>query len=307
MTRSGVMIALAVLAATVGSRRAWADAPAYALVVGFNGSPPGAAGDVPPPLRFADDDAMAFYQLRRQLGDHAVVLAAPDDDTRRRYPQDVDAAQPPTLETLERAMSELQAQMQADVRAGRTPVFSFFYSGHGVADGDGRVALTLLDGVLTQRMLFERVVDRVPAGVIHLIVDACHADGLARARGGQAEAVALSADDVAAYLADSAPGRYLRVGIAIAGSRDGVAHEWDLYQSGVFTHELISALRGAADVNGDRRVEYSELGAFLAAANREVQDPRARLLAIVKAPASAPRAPIADLSHVEDSGRLTRI
>src|SRR5205085_8359123 len=109
------------------------------------------------------------------------------------------------------------------------------------------------------------------------------------------------------YLADSAPGRYLRVGMAIASSRDGVAHEWDLYQSGVFTHELISALRGAADVNGDGRVEYSELGAFLSAANREVQDPRARLRAVVWPPQAAPRAAIADLAISRGNARLTHI
>src|SRR5262249_51312720 len=52
---------------------------------------------------------------------------------------------------------------------------------------------------------------------------------------------------------------------------------------------------------------YSELGAFLAAANREVQDPRARLQAIIRAPISAPRSPLADLSRARGTSRLTRI
>lgn len=46
-------------------------------------------------------------------------------------------------------------------------------------------------------------------------------------------------------------------------------------RGGVFTHELLSALSGAADVNADRRVEYSEVQAFIASANRAIHDPRA--------------------------------
>ena len=46
------------------------------------------------------------------------------------------------------------------------------------------------------------------------------------------------------------------------------AHEWSAIESGVFTHELLSGLLGAADVNADQRIEYTELQAFIAAANR---------------------------------------
>src|SRR5262249_16082899 len=143
------------------------------------------------------------------------------------------------------------------VRSGRVPSFVFFYSGHGILGAEGQAALTLSDGTLTQRLLYERVLDRVPPGVvIHVIVDACHAETLAGARGGNAEGVTLSPDDVAAYMSESVPARYHHVGMAIASGRDGNAHEWDAYQSGVFTHEVISAMRGAADVNGDQLVEY---------------------------------------------------
>ena len=299
---------LVLLVGVLFAATARAQEPGYALIVGFNGSPAGAGGSAPPPLRFADDDAMAFFELKRELGDRAVVLAAPDVDTRRRYPQTADLAQTPTLDAVDQAMAGFEEQMRADVRNGRSPSFLFFYSGHGVLGADGQAALTLSDGMLTQRLLYERVLDRVPAGVItHLIVDACHAEALARPRDGNAEVVTLSPDDIAAYVSQSLPARYHHVGVAVASSRDGNAHEWDLYQSGVFTHEVISAMRGAADINGDQRVEYSELGAFLAAANREVQDPRARLQAIIRAPVSAPRSPLADLSRARGISRLTRI
>jgi hypothetical protein len=304
------VFAAAVLLAVALCARASAEERRYALVIGYNGAPAGGGpDDTPPPsLRFADDDAMAFYELRRELGDEAIVLASPDADTRRRYPQSADAARPPTIAALDLAVARLGSAMQADARAGRTTVFSFFYSGHGARDGDGQAALTLLDGALSRRMLYERILDRAPADVVHLFVDACHAEEIVRLRDGDAKAVPLSPDDVAAYVSQATLARYPQVGIAVASSTNAVAHEWDLYQSGVFTHQVISALRGAADVNADGRVEYTELDAFLAAANREVQDPRARLRAVVRAPASSPRAPIADLTRARGtSSRLTKI
>ncbi len=56
--------------------------------------------------------------------------------------------------------------------------------------------------------------------------------------------------------------------VVIATARDQQTHEWDAYAGGVFTHQVISGLRGAADVNRDGRVEYSEVHAFLTSANR---------------------------------------
>jgi hypothetical protein len=64
----------------------------------------------------------------------------------------------------------------------------------------------------------------------------------------------------------------------------------------VFTHELLSGLRGGADVNGDRRIEYSEMAAFLAAANRAVLAPQARLKTMVHAPRANPRVALVSLA-----------
>ena len=307
MRSASAKLAIVLVGMILWCERASAEERRYALVVGYNGRPAGEGTDTPSPLRFADDDALAFYELRLELGDEAILLTSPDADTRRRYPQIVDAARPPTMAALDQAIAHLAAEMQADTRAGRTSAFFFFYSGHGARGADGQEALTLLDGALSRQMLYERVLDRTPADVIHLFVDACHAEAIVSPRDGDAKTVTLSPADVAAYVSQTTLGRYRQVGVAIASGEDAAAHEWDLYQSGVFTHEVISALRGAADVNGDGRVEYSELAAFLAAANREVQDPRARLQAIVKPPVALPRAPLSDLTAARGTGRLTRI
>jgi hypothetical protein len=258
-------------------------------------------------LKYADDDALAFYELQREAGGRSILLASPDADTRQRFPEAAEAARAPTLEELERGMASLREEMLGDMRAGRSTVFFFFYSGHGVRGRDGKGALTLRDGEIDQHMLFDRVLSQAPAEVIHMLVDACHAEAMVRARDGDEHAVTLTPADIAAYLSQTTLNQYPRVGLVMASSSDGTANEWDLYQSGVFTHEVISALRGAADVNGDGRIEYSEIEAFLSAANREVPDPRARLHAIVKAPIVAPRAVLADLRSNQTSGRLTGI
>jgi hypothetical protein len=67
---------------------------------------------------------------------------------------------------------------------------------------------------------------------------------------------------------------------------------------------VLSGLRGGADVNGDRRIEYSELHAFLAAANREVKDPRGRLKVLVHPPNMNRRVALVDLSTRMDDGWL---
>jgi hypothetical protein len=72
----------------------------------------------------------------------------------------------------------------------------------------------------------------------------------------------------------------------------------------VFTHEVISGLRGAADVNGDGVIEYSELAAFLAAANHGVADSRARLDVVVRPPRLNHRAAIFDARNLPGAARL---
>jgi hypothetical protein len=59
------------------------------------------------------------------------------------------------------------------------------------------------------------------------------------------------------------------------------------------SHELRSALRGAADADRDARVTYAELGAFLKVANRAIPNERFRpdflvLLKTVRTPCTVP-------------------
>jgi len=137
------------------------------------------------------------------------------------------------------------------------------------------------------------------------MIDACHAESVVRPRDLDARSVAISDDDRASLATSATLARFPNVGAVMAASRDARTHEWDAYLGGVFTHELLSGLRGAADVNGDARIEYSELAAFLAAANRDVRDPRARLTPVTHAPTADPHATIVDLRSAANAFRLT--
>src|SRR5204862_1128969 len=86
--------------------------------------------------------------------------------------------------------------------------------------------------------------------------------------------------------------RHPNIGVILATTLGQESHEWSTIESGVFTHELLSALVGAADVNGDLVVEYTEVQAFVAAANRDIKDPRAIPQIIARPPAANLRVPL---------------
>jgi hypothetical protein len=279
----------------------------FALVIGFNGKPPATKDESIQPLRYADDDAFAFYQLQKELGADAILLTAPDAETKRRYPAITDGVRPPTMDEITRAIDALNTRMDAAVRKGVKPAFVFFYSGHGARDGSGDAALTLLDGTLSQAAMHARVLEKIRASVVHLFIDACHAEAVVRPRDVEAKTVEIRPQDLLEHLSKTSSVRYPHVGLVVASSSGAATHEWDLYQSGVFTHEVISGLRGVADVNHDGRVEYGELAAFLTAANREVIDPRARVASIVQPPSAGAHEPLSRLGARSTIGWLTGI
>jgi hypothetical protein len=295
------LLALLALGAAgwAGTARARGVERHFALIVGYNGAPVDSAEGAVQELRYADDDALAFYRLENEVGADAIVLTIPDSDTRRRYPQVADSVRPPTKAELAAAIDTLNARMQQAARAGDTPALLFFYSGHGArthGDGGGDVGLTLADGILSRAEFHEAVLGRFRAAVVHLVIDACYAEALVRPRDLEAQTIAVEPAELAGLLSRNVSALYPNVGLVVAGPSDAPAHEWDLYQAGVFSHEVISGLRGAADVNGDGRVEYSELAAFLAAANGEVVDPRARVRGVIQPPAAQARAALIELS-----------
>ena len=303
MRHAPLLATLSTLVLALASSPGHAATALFSLAIGYNGLPTDARASGVGALSFADDDALAVHELARTVARRSVVLTIPDRATQARYPSSSEA-RPPSVAELRRALFELGADIERSRRAGDEVAVWFFYSGHGWLDDDGRANLTLADGALSQKMLYDEVLPALPGRTVHLMIDACHAEALIRLRDVTAETVEVSASEVASASLRGRLAHLPNVGVMMASASNTQAHEWDDYQTGVFTHELLSGLRGGADVNGDGRVEYSEIAAFLAAANREVTDPRARLTTLVVAPKLYPRAAIMDTRGARNVARL---
>ena len=310
-TRRWLSAGLVTAAALLGGARVAAAQTKVQLLVIGNNQPPArgarAASDRSPPpaattLRFADDDAAAFYALMSEIADSGHLLTVMDRETEARYPGLVAIARPPALVQLRHAVAELAKRMEETRRQGQRNALYIFYSGHGSIVDGREPELALHDGGISYQLLYDEILDKLPADYVHLFVDACHAEAVVRPRESTAQSVPVRAAQGEAFLVQTTLARFPHVGAIVAASSDALAHEWDQLGHGVFSYELLSALRGAADVNRDGRIEYSEIYAFLAAANRGVDDPRGRLSIVARPPAVDRRVPVLELARFSASG-----
>ena len=245
----------------------------FALVVG-NNRPLTSDGTT---LHYADDDAVATHRLLLEAGVDSVLLTALDSDSQRLL-RGARAPERPRREELERAYAGLVARMQSARERQSEVDFLFFYSGHGdVEAGEG--FLVLENGKFTRSNLFALLL-RSPAKRNHVFVDACKSYFVAFDRGPGGERDAYLGPD----LVESVPGKLDNTGFVLSTSSDRDSHEWDHFQGGILSHELRSALRGAADTNLDARISYAEIGAFLHSANESIPVPRFRPDFLVRAP-----------------------
>ena len=262
-------LALGVLLCLLGgSSPAAATQPAaFAIVIGVNRS-------VDPelaPLRYADDDAARYLDLFRAIGARTVLVSRLDDNTRRLHPQAAAEALDPTAAGLELAVARITEDVRRAHAAGIPTVLYVAYAGHGNArDGEGY--LMLEDTRLTGRMIAQQVLGRIDATESHLIVDACYSNFLVFGRGPTAD-VRKPVRGFALF-EDVLPAD--RTGLLLSTSSARESHEWDAYQSGVFSHEVRSGLYGAADLDGDGRVSYREIAAFIQRANESIPNERFR-------------------------------
>ncbi len=194
-------------------------------------------GEDRPQLKYAVSDAERFSQVMQALGgvDEADVVRL--DQPRAG---DLDAA---LVALRQRVLAVRRAPQSGD--AVRTEVF-FYYSGH--ADEKG---LLLGNDRLSYATLRERL-EAVPADVRIGVLDACASGAVTRPKGGRVRSpftIDQSSDMRGqAFLASS--------------SADESAQESDRLGGSFFTHYLISGMRGAADVSGDRRVTLNEAYQF---------------------------------------------
>jgi hypothetical protein len=293
---AGWQLAASVAILILGSGAATAATKIELLVIGNNQPPAGAGLESSlPRLRFADDDAAAFFDLLEGTAEAGHLLTVMDGDTQALYPRLVARSRPPTLAELRAAVADLGGRIAENRRRRDDTVVYVFFSGHGTRGTETGAALALLDGGITQQVLYDEILEKLPADYVHLFVDACHAEAVVRPRDLDAQAVPVERPEANAFLMRSTLARFPQVGAIVAAASDAQAHEWDVFQQGVFSHEILSALRGAADVNHDGRVEYSEIYAFLGSANRSIHDPRARLSVVARPPERDRHVAVVDL------------
>lgn len=225
MSRARLAAALAALAAALPAPAA---TQRLLLSVGANvGEPDDAV------LSYADDDAQRFRQVMVELGgvraDRAVLLL--DRDAR---------AVREKLAELAGRVSELRA-------AGEDAILFVYVSSHA-KDGVlhlGGSKLPLAD--------LRDAARAAGARLTVLVIDACESGTLARRKGARpGPEFAVSLEQLPLH------GQVI---VSSSGPAES-SEEWDSLQGSLFTHHLLTGLRGDADAEGDGKVSLTEAYAY---------------------------------------------
>lgn len=283
----------------------------YALIVANNGS----VDQGVQPLRYADDDGARYYELFSHLADDTTLLTVLDADSQRVFPKLASRSLPPSKAQLKRSVATLAAQIKADRKKGIETELYLVFTGHGnVEERSGEGYLSLLDGKLRRSDLYREVLRPLEANYTHLIIDACHAYFMVQSRGGK-DGAAWQDDrtgqthdqELAAYFQHRPQGDESvssTLGVLLSTSGAAEVHEWSKFRAGVFSHELRSGLLGGADANADGRITYTELEAYLAAANAGVTNPKARINVWASAPKQDRDRPLVRTADYRQASRL---
>jgi uncharacterized caspase-like protein len=218
--------ALLPLIALVGSTASPPAARRLAIVVGNN-----VGARDRPPLRFAERDAGKVADLLTELGgvarDDLILL-----------PGKPAAAVRAAFAETQRKLSEWSQG------GGTSAVVLFYYSGH--SDGD---ALMLGDDRLPFGEL-RRLLASTAAPVRLAIIDSCQSGSVLLAKGGRrGPAFDIHLDDEVGSTGEA---------ILTSSAANELALESRRIGGSLFTHHLVSGLRGAADRSGDGLVTLSE-------------------------------------------------
>lgn len=273
MMRLGVCVLLVLCANTAA-----AEQLGYALIVTNNRS----QSSERPDLHYADDDGVQYAALFAELvgPERVQLLTQLDAETAALHPGV--QASPPTRGNLERAVEHLTQQLAQARAAGHRSIVYLAFAGHGDIDR-GQGYLDLADGRLTARALDEQLIARLDADRVHLFLDSCNAYFLLTPRkpGGKR------------WQSDQTPARdllakYPKLGVVVSTSAEAITYEWSELQSGIFSYEVRAGLRGAADVDGDHRITYAELTAFIRVANRPLTNDLYRPKVFARSPQADP-------------------
>lgn len=198
----------------------------FALVVGAND------GGRSKQLRHAVSDARAFAKVMESLGGVRPVDAI--------FLQDPDPAE------LQRGLIALREKVEGQRATLGQSELVFYYSGHSDESG------LWLKGLRFPYSELHRALDAVRPEFSIAVLDSCQSGTFARAKGGTW---------VAPFLADRATSVHGQATLTSSSATE-VSQESDRIGGSFFTHNLISGLRGAADVSRDGRVTLGEAYQF---------------------------------------------
>jgi len=203
------------------------EARRFALVIGVNDGGPSRLR-----LRYAASDAKEFARVLQQLGGVA------DDDM--MLVLDADRAKILSrVEELRRRLSETRA-------AVRRLEVVFYYSGHSDEEG------LLVRGEPISYVDLRSRLDALAADLQVAIFDSCASGAMTRPKGGTARPP---------FLLDSSSSLKGHAFLT-SSAADEVAQESDRIGGSFFTHYLLSAMRGAADLSRSGRVTLNDAYAF---------------------------------------------
>jgi len=246
-----------------------------------------------PDLRYADDDGARYYEMFRMVAPESnlVLLSAFDRDTAKLFPALVEKTAAPSKAHVTDAARALRAKV--DLAKSKGPVdFYFIFAGHGDVEG-GKGFLELSDAPFTSDDL-EALIQSIPATRTHVILDSCNSFFVVNSRkpGGRHF---MTSDEAIKSVSQRLP----NVGLFLSTSAEGEVYEWSDLQSGVFSHAVRSGLSGAADVNGDGRISYDELRAFVGVASMDVKNPAYRPQVFARGPAGHGADVLLDVSRAK--------
>lgn len=195
--------------------------PRFALLIGAN---TGWAQDAP--LRHAVHDAQRLADTLTQLGGFS--------------PEDIIVLGDPSTQQVHWALDRLEARAAASPEQG---LFLFYYSGH--ADP---THLHLSGEPLRLEVLYRRL-QALPTALEVGILDACHSGAILPKGGRPSASFQLKVHE--------APALRGLVFLTSSGA-DELSQEARALSGSIFSHHLVSGLRGAADENGDGLVSLDE-------------------------------------------------
>ena len=255
------------------------------------------------PLRFADDDGAKYYEMFQAAGANTALLTVLDADAKERYPEAAKVAVAPYREALMTQVELFFEQMTAARQSGATTHFVFIYSGHGNMGANREAYFNLIDSKFERKALYHELLAKSPATYNHLILDACHAYYMVNKKG-ESDKTGDYSGVVRSFLNSEELKNYPNTGVILASSVESETHEWGQWESGIFSHELRSALLGAGDVNGDGKITYKEAATCVEAANAGIKVPRARLKVYYRPPAINEDLPLIDINNYPRNRRI---